>query len=74
MQEYASLLQQALAEEIQATRLYIALLALSPPDNVSQILEIVKDETDHCAIISDLLIKAQTGIEGTVEEQVPGVD
>ncbi|MFQ8761929.1 MAG: hypothetical protein ACLSAF_23075 [Intestinimonas sp.] len=49
---YLELLQRALAEEIEATRLYLACMALAPREDLGVLLEINKDETDHVALIS----------------------
>lgn len=70
---YLELLQQALAEETRATRLYLACMALAPPEDISVLLEINKDETDHIALISTLLSK-QAGQDVAYAEMVPGVD
>ena len=52
---YLELLQRALAEEIEATRLYLACMALAPREDLGVLLEINKDETDHVALISSLI-------------------
>lgn len=70
---YLDLLQKALAEEIEATRLYIACMALAPDEDIGTLLEINKDETDHIALIGTLLA-SQTGQNVDYAEMVPGVD
>ena len=70
---YLELLQRALAEEIEATRLYLACMALAPREDLGVLLEINKDETDHVALISSL-ISRQTGRDADYAAMVPGVD
>ena len=53
--DYKQLLERALAEEIQATRLYLACMALAPAEDIPVLLEINADETDHTARIAGLL-------------------
>ena len=52
---YLELLQRALAEEIEATRLYLACMALAPREDLGVLLEINKDETgrdaDYAAMV-----------------------
>ena len=58
--EYIALLKKALAAETETVRLYVALMALAPEKDVPKFLELNADETDHQAIIADLLLgKAQ---------------
>jgi rubrerythrin len=71
--DYLSLLQKALVEEIEATRLYLACMALSPSEDIQVLLEINKDETDHIALISSL-ISQQIGEDINYAKMVPGVD
>ena len=68
---YLELLQRALAEEIEATRLYLACMALAPREDLGVLLEINKD--DHVALISSL-ISRQTGRDADYAAMVPGVD
>lgn len=70
---YLELLQRALAEEIEATRLYLACMALAPREDLGVLLEINKDETGHVALISSL-ISRQTGRDADYAAMVPGVD
>ena len=70
---YLELLQRALAEEIEATRLYLACMALAPREELGVLLELNKDETDHVALISSL-ISRQTGRDADYAAMVPGVD
>lgn len=69
---YLELLQKALAEEIQATRLYLACMALAPQEDIPILLEINTDETDHTALISTLISK-YTGQNADYETMVSGV-
>lgn len=73
-QEYIDLLKKALAAETETVRLYVALLALAPNSHVDKFLELNADETDHQAIIADLLLEATTGQSADQEEMVPGVE
>ena len=70
---YLELLQRALAVEIEATRLYLACMALAPREDLGVLLEINKDETDHVALISSL-ISRQTGRDADYAAMVRGVD
>lgn len=70
---YLELLQTALAEEVEATRLYLACMALAPPGDLEQLLEINKDETDHIAQIATLIAR-QTGQNVDYAREIPGVD
>lgn len=72
--EYIELLKQALAAETETVRLYTALLALAPNSRVSKFLELNADETDHQAIIADLLMEAAAGESADQEQLVPGVE
>lgn len=73
-QEYIRLLKQALAAETETVRLYTALLALAPKSHVQKFLELNADETDHQAIVADLLMEAAAGQSADQEEMVPGVE
>lgn len=57
MDEYQALLEKALADEISTVRLYLACMAMAPPGDVTTLLEINADETDHVALIAGLLSK-----------------
>lgn len=70
--DYTRLLQLALAEEVEATRLYLACMALAPPEDIGVLLEINKDETDHITRIATLLSR-QTGQDVDYAGMVPGV-
>lgn len=72
--EYIGLLKQALAAETETVRLYLAMMAIAPPQHVPKILEVNTDETDHQAIISDLLLEAVAGESADQEALVPGVE
>lgn len=72
--EYIRLLKKALATETETVRLYIAIMALAPPGHLAKFLEINADETDHQAIIADMLMEAVTGESADQEELVPGVE
>lgn len=74
MSEYIELLKKALAAETETVRLYIALMALAPPGDVPKFLELNADETDHQAIIADLLLEAASGESADQEQLVPGVE
>ena len=58
------LLQKAMAEEIEAQRLYVALLVLAPEEDKDQLVELFKDESDHSAILEDMVIKYTTQLQG----------
>lgn len=74
MEEYISLLKRALAAETETVRLYMAILAIAPPGSMAKLLEVNADETDHQAIIADLLLEAVSGQSADQEELIPGVD
>lgn len=74
MERYMQLLQQALAEEAEAQRLYVAMLMLAPEEDKAQLLELFKDESDHNIILEDILVKYTTGRPGTVAAQIGGVE
>ena len=74
MERYMQLLQQALAEEAEAQRLYVAMLMLAPEEDKAQPLELFKDESDHSIILEDILVKYTTGQPGTVAAQIGGVE
>lgn len=72
--DYMQLLQKALAEEIEAQRLYVAMLMLAPEEDKAQLLELFKDESDHSAILEDILTKYAAGQPGEVAAQIGGVE
>lgn len=74
MERYMQLLQKAMAEEIEAQRLYVALLVLAPEEDKGQLMELFKDESDHSAILEDMVIKYTTSQPGTVAERIGGVE
>lgn len=74
MERYMQLLQKAMAEEIEAQRLYVALLVLAPEEDKDQLMELFKDESDHSAILEDMVIKYITNQPGTVSERIGGVE
>lgn len=73
MDEYIELLKKALAAETETVRLYLALMAIAPTTHIPKILELNTDETDHQAVVADLLLDA-LGTPGDQEELVPGVE
>lgn len=74
MERYMQLLQKAMADEIEAQRIYVAMLLLAPDEDKEQLLELFKDESDHSAILEDMLTKYTTGQSGTVVEQIGNVE
>ena len=74
MSEYIELLKKALASETETVRLYLAVMAAAPPGAIPRLLEIQADETDHQAIVADLLLEAVAGESAGQEELVPGVE
>lgn len=73
-EEYIQLLKQSLAGETETVRVYLACMAVAPPEHIPKLLEIQTDETDHQAIIADLLLEATAGQSADQEELVPGVE
>lgn len=73
-QEYIELLKRSLAGENETVRLYLAVMALAPNSAIPKLLEIQADETDHQAIIADLLLEAAAGESADQEQLVPGVE
>ena len=71
---YVNLLKQALAAETETVRLYLALMAVAPESAIKRLLEVNTDETDHQAIVADLLMEATTGQSADQEDMVPGVE
>ena len=74
MERYMQLLQKAMAEEIEAQRLYVALLVLAPEEDKDQLMELFKDESDHSVILEDMVIKYTTNRPGAVAERIGGVE
>lgn len=72
--EYIELLKKALAAETETVRLYLAVMALAPNSAIPKLLEIQADETDHQAIIADLLTQAMAGQSADQEQLVLGVE
>lgn len=73
-EEYIQLLKQSLAGETETVRLYLACMAVAPPEHLPKLLEIQADETDHQAIIADLLLEATAGQSADQERLIPGVE
>jgi len=72
--EYIELLKKSLAGENETIRMYLACMAVAPNSAIAKLLEIQADETDHVAIISDLLLEAVAGESADQESLVPGVE
>ena len=72
--EYIALLKRSLAGETETVRLYLACMAVAPPEHLPKLLEIQADETDHQAMIADLLLEAVAGQSADQEILVPGVE
>lgn len=72
--EYIELLKRSLAGENETVRLYLAVMALAPNSAIPKLLEVQADETDHIAILSDLLLEAVSGQSADQEQLVPGVE
>lgn len=72
--EYIELLKRSLAGETETVRLYLAVMAVAPENALAKLLEIQADETDHQAIIADLLMEAVSGQSAGQEELIPGVE
>lgn len=68
--EYIDLLERSLAGETETVRLYLACMAVAPPEHIPRLLEIQADETDHQAIIADLLLESVAGQSADQEELV----
>lgn len=71
--EYIELLKRSLAGETETVRLYLAVMAVAPDRAIPKLLEIQADETDHQAIIADLLLEAVAGQSADQEALIPGV-
>ena len=72
--EYIELLKRSLAGETETVRLYLACMAVAPSGAIPKLLEIQADETDHQAVIADLLLEAVAGQSADQEQLVPGVE
>ena len=72
--EYIELLKRSLAGETETVRLYLAVMAVAPQSAIPRLLVIQADETDHQAVIADLLLEAVAGESAGQEELVPGVE
>ena len=72
--EYINLLKEALAKETETVRLYAAVMAIAPDSAMPKLLEVTADETDHQAIIADLLLEAAAGESASQEQMIPGVN
>ena len=72
--EYIELLKRSLAGETETVRLYLAVMAVAPQSAIPRLLEIQADETDHQAVIADLLLEAVAGESAGQEALVPGVE
>lgn len=72
--KYIDLLKQSLAGETETVRVYLACMGVAPNSAIPKLLEIQADETDHQAIIADLLLEATAGQSADQEELVPGVE
>lgn len=73
MQSYLDLLQQNLADEVEATRSYAATMAIAPKEDIPVLLELLADETDHIAQVATLIAKL-TGQDVDYPAMIPGVD
>lgn len=74
MEEYIGLLEKALAAETETVRLYAAIMAIAPKNHIPRLLEVTADETDHQALVADLLMEAATGQSAGQEQMVEGVE
>ena len=72
--QYIELLKKALASETETVRLYLAIMAIAPDSAIPKFLEIQTDETDHQAIIADLLLEAAAGQSAEQTELIPGIE
>lgn len=73
-QKYIDLLKKSLAGETETVKVYLACMGVAPNSAIPKLLEIQADETDHQAIIADLLLEATAGQSADQEELVPGVE
>ena len=65
---------ELLAGETETVRLYLAVMAVAPDRAIPKLLEIQADETDHQAVIADLLLEAVAGQSADQEALIPGVE
>ena len=72
--EYIELLKRSLAGENETVRLYLAVMSIAPNSAILRLLEVMADEMDHIAVISDLLLEAVAGESADQEQLVPGVE
>ena len=72
--EYIELLKKALAMETETVRLYTALLAIAPKSAIDKFLELNAEETDHQAIIADLLLEATAGESADQTKLIPNIE
>lgn len=72
--DYIILLKQLEAMENETVRFYASLMALAPEKDIPKILELVADESDHMAVVCDLLLEAVSGQSADQEQLVWGVD
>lgn len=70
---YLELLQKNLVDEIESTRSYAATMAVAPPGDISVLLELLADETDHIAHVSTLISQI-TSDDYNYAERVTGVE
>lgn len=74
MEQYIMLLKKALADETITVRLYADLLYMAPEKDREKFLELIADESDHQAIIADILQKTTTGESAYQEKMIPGIE
>lgn len=73
--DFLQLLKKAMADEIEAQRLYVAMLMLAPDkSDKEKILELFKDESDHSAILESMTMKYTTGENDGPAERIEGVE
>lgn len=73
--DFLQLLKKAMADEIEAQRLYVAMLMFAPDESDKEkILELFKDESDHSAILESMTIKYTTGENDGPAERIEGVE
>lgn len=57
MDRYRKYLEQALADETTAIEIYLNCIEYAPYEDLPKIVEIITDELDHKAIVTDILGK-----------------
>lgn len=72
--DYIEMLKQDLADENETVRKYLSTIVQAPAGAVGRLLEVMADEMDHIAIVSDLLLEAVAGESADQEELIPGVE